>query len=143
MGEIDDENPGAAWEPVGLKAAAEAAASGADAGPAPDHGTPVDATPRLAGAESWERVVAVMLDLIFGRLEQRDPLWKLSHGERESLAGVWGDYLAELVGKAPGALGAALLTTGVVVGPRLVEDAKKRRSLRVVDVDAEVRPGPQ
>lgn len=141
MAELDDDRAAdAAWQPAGLKAAAEAMHAQEDAQPqdAPPAGDPSSAPMALA----WEPLVELVLELVFSRLEKRDELWRLEAGERASLARAWSEYL-RTVAMAPGPLAGALLATGVVVGPRLVEDVRKRRA-RTVDVDAEVREtGPQ
>lgn len=123
----------AGWEPVGLQAAAEAVQAEVGGDPAPSAAGQEPAAPATVSVP-WDRMVGLVLDLVFGRLEKRDPLWTLAPAERSALVTAWSEYLAT-VAMAPGPLAGALLATGVVVGPRLAEDVQKRRKARTIDVE--------
>lgn len=130
--ELEAEREPDAWQPVGLLEAAKAAHDESEA----EAGAPGEVGAETAPAPiPWDGMVGMLLDVVFGRLAEKDKGWALLPSERSALVRAWSDYLAT-VAMAPGPLAGALLATGVIVGPKAVEVQRRRRKERTVDVEA-------
>lgn len=142
--------PAEGWAPVGFDQAAEQLAPAAEAARAEQEQAEAGEQPGAdAGPEvhvSWRGLVQSTRLIVFGRLERKDPVWKLHPEEERAFDDSWTQAL-ETLHLRIGPWGAAALTTGFIFASRAAVLGAQRRAKtrdtegRTVSSERERAPG--